>query len=86
MITFVALLMFLQLGIGWEWSTLLCGLLSLPWVLKSFVREKVRRMGGFAIVLRIVRSACFLIHYFNEMAHHAGFYGAIGAVFLLRLA
>ena len=59
MITFVALLMFLQLGIGWEWSTLLCGLLSLPWVLKSFVREKVRRMGGFAIVLRIVEACIF---------------------------
>ena len=60
MITFVALLMFLQLGIGWEWSTLLCGLLSLPWVLKSFVREKVRRMGRFAIVLRIIEACIFL--------------------------
>ncbi len=59
MITFVALLMFLQLGIGWEWSTLLCGLLSLPWVLKSFVREKVRRVGRFAIVLRIIEACIF---------------------------
>ena len=61
MITFVALLMFLQLGIGWEWSTLLCGLLSLPWVLKSFVREKVRRMGRFAIVLRIIEACIFIV-------------------------
>ncbi len=59
MITFVALLMFLQLGIGWEWSTLLCGLLSLPWVLKSFVRAKVQRMGRFAIVLRIIEACIF---------------------------
>lgn len=61
MITFVALLMFLQLGIGWEWSTLLCGLLSLPWVLRSFVREKVRKMGRFAIVLRIVEACIFVV-------------------------
>ena len=59
MITFVALLMFLQLGIGWEWSTLLCALLSLPWVLKSFVREKVRRMGRFSIVLRFIEACIF---------------------------
>lgn len=59
MITFVALLMFLQLGIGWEVSTLLCGLLSLPWVLKSFVREKVRHRGRFARVLRIIEAAIF---------------------------
>lgn len=59
MITFVALLMFLQLGIGWGESTLLCGLLSLPWVLKSFVREKVRRMGRFSRFLRIIEAAIF---------------------------
>lgn len=59
MITFVALLMFLQLGVGWELSTLYCALLTLPWVLKSFLREKVRRMGRFAHVLRLIEAGIF---------------------------
>lgn len=54
MITFVALLMFLQLGIGWEQSTLLCGLLTLPWVLKSFVRAKLREIGHYSVQLRLM--------------------------------
>ena len=54
MITFVALLMFLQLGVGWEQSTLLCGLLTLPWVLKSFVRAKLRQMGHYARQLNVL--------------------------------
>ena len=52
MITFVALLMFLQLGVGWEQSTLLSALLTLPWVLKSFVRAKIRQIGHFVWQLR----------------------------------
>ena len=60
MITFVALLMFVQLGVGWGMSTLLCGLLTLPWVFKSFLREKVRRRGRFANVLRIIECGIFL--------------------------
>ena len=73
MITFVALLMFLQLGVGWEQSTLLCGLLTLPWVLKSFVRAKIRQIGYFSgqlrmleaciTVLLIVLAFCFTDHY-----------------------
>ncbi len=59
MITFVALLMFLQLGVGWESSTVLCGLLTLPWVLKSFLRHKVRQAGRFAHVLRLVEAFIF---------------------------
>ena len=61
MITFVALLMFLQLKIGWACSTLLCALLSLPWVLKSFVRQKVRNTGRFAYVLRGIEGAIFVM-------------------------
>ena len=53
MITFVALLMFVQLGVGWEQSTLLCGLLTLPWVLKSFVRARLRQMGHYALQLKV---------------------------------
>ncbi len=61
MITFVALLMFLQLGIGWDFCTLLCGLLSLPWVLKSFVRRKVRQAGRFSFILRGIEVLMFLM-------------------------
>ena len=61
MITFVALLMFVQLGVGWGESTLLCGLLMLPWVLKSFLRDKVRRMGHFQHVLRVVELLIFFV-------------------------
>lgn len=61
MITFVALLMFVQLGVGWSESTLLCGLLMLPWVLKSFLRDKVRRMGHFQHVLRAVELLIFFV-------------------------
>lgn len=74
-ITFVALLMFLQLGVDWAWSTLLCGLLSLPWVLKSFLREKVRFMGRFTHVLSFVEACIFgclvvLAFTFSSSHHH----------------
>ncbi len=61
MITFVALLMLLQLGEEWGRATLLCGLLTLPWVLKSFVRAKVERMGHLALQLRLVEGAIFVM-------------------------
>lgn len=54
LITFVSLLMFVQQGAGWGRATLLCALLTLPWVLKSFVREKVRQFGHFAWVLKVI--------------------------------
>lgn len=47
MVTFVSLLMFLQLGVSQALSTLLSALLFLPWVLKSLVRTWVRRAGHF---------------------------------------
>lgn len=47
MVTFVSLLMFLQLGVSQTLSTLLSAILFLPWVLKSFIRTWVRRAGYF---------------------------------------
>lgn len=82
MITFVALLMFLQLGIGWDWSTLLCALLSLPWVLKSFFREKVRQMGRFAIVLRIIEACIFVSLVALAFAFSTSTRWRIGLIFL----
>jgi hypothetical protein len=60
MITFVALLMFLQLNISWAYSTLLCALLSLPWVLKSFMRPWVSRVGHFRPMIHIIEALLFL--------------------------
>jgi len=60
MITFVALLMFLQLGLGWGMSTLYCALLTLPWVMKSWVRRPLQRWGHYAAQLRCAEVASLL--------------------------
>ncbi len=88
MITFVALLMFLQLGIGWAFCTLLCGLLSLPWVFKSFVRWKVQQAGHFSYVLRgievlIFMMLCLLAFCFNGM--NVSIYLIFATLFVLCL-
>lgn len=46
-VTYVAILMFLQTDTTPAIATCYCGLLFLPWVLKSFMRSYVRRMGMF---------------------------------------
>ena len=53
MITFVALLLFVQLGVGWGESTLLCALLMLPWVLKAWMLERLWHCASVHHVLRI---------------------------------
>lgn len=60
-ITFVALLMFLQLGVKWEVSTLLCGLLTLPWMMKSWLREPLQHWGHYLAQLRFVEAVSFLL-------------------------
>lgn len=52
MMTFVSLLLFLQTGSSPITSVCFSSLLFLPWVLKSFLREKVRRMGHFRRALQ----------------------------------
>ena len=72
MITFVALLMFLQLGIGWETSTLYCALLTLPWVMKSVVRRPLQRWGHYVAQLRCAEIAsllCLVALAFSFTAH-----------------
>ena len=46
-VTYVAMLMLLQIDIQPAMATCYCGLLFLPWVLKSFMRSYVRRLGYF---------------------------------------
>ena len=50
-VTFVALLMFLQIGASITLSTTLAALLFLPCILKSFLRTWVRRAGHFRHML-----------------------------------
>lgn len=52
MITFVSLLLFLQTGTSPGLSVCYSALLFLPWVLKSFLREKVRRRARFRRALQ----------------------------------
>lgn len=52
MITYVALFMFIQTDTPPAVALGYCGCLFIPWVLKSFVRERVRRMGHFHRVIQ----------------------------------
>lgn len=59
-VTYVALLMFLQLEMAPALATLLSAFLFLPWVLKSFMRSWVRRVGHFKQVLHIIEALLFV--------------------------
>lgn len=60
MVTFVALLMFLQCGASPARATLYSALLFLPWTLKSFVRSWIRRRGHFRHTIHRIEALLFL--------------------------
>lgn len=60
MVTYVALLMLLQSGLAPAIATLCSALLFLPWVLKSFMRSWVRRVGHFKRILHLVETLLFV--------------------------
>lgn len=60
MVTYVALLMFVQLGVSNGMASLFVALLSLPWVLKSYLRSKVRNAGYFKIHIHVVEVLMFM--------------------------
>lgn len=60
LITFVSFIMFLQMKVTPEVATMYCGLLSLPWVLKSFVRAQVKRVGFYRTVLLWIEWCMFI--------------------------
>ena len=60
MVTFGALLMFLQCGASPARATLCAALLFLPWTLKSFVRSWIRRRGHFRHTIHWLEAAIFL--------------------------
>ena len=55
-VTYVALLMFLQFGTSTTLATLYGALLFLPWVLKSYFYSKVRKAGRFKRYLHLVET------------------------------
>ena len=58
-VTYVALLMLLQLGLAPAMATLFSALLFVPWVLKSFMRSWVKRVGHFRQQLHIIEAFLF---------------------------
>ena len=63
MVTYVSLLMFVQFGDSNGFSSLLEGLLFLPWVMKSYLRSKVRSAGCFKKYIHLVEACIFLCLY-----------------------
>lgn len=63
MVTYVALLMFVQFGESNTMSSLYGGLLFLPWVMKSYLRSKVRNAGYFKRHIHIVEACIFVCLY-----------------------
>ena len=59
-VTYVALLMLLQLGVAPAEATFCSSLLFVPWVLKSFMRPWVRRVGLFKQMLHIIEAMLFV--------------------------
>lgn len=59
MVTYVALLMFVQLGVSNGMASLFSALLFLPWVLKSYLRSKVRNAGYFKVHIHVVEVLLF---------------------------
>ena len=60
MVTYVALLMLLQLGLAPAEATFFSALLFVPWVLKSFMRPWVRRVGNFRQMIHIIEALLFI--------------------------
>jgi PAT family beta-lactamase induction signal transducer AmpG len=60
MVTYVALLMLLQLGLAPAEATLCSALLFVPWVLKSFMRPWVSRVGHFRFMLHLIEVLLFV--------------------------
>ncbi len=60
-ITYVALLMFLQTGTSVAMSALYCGLLFVPWAISFSVRERLGRIGYYHRQIQLVELALVLV-------------------------
>lgn len=79
-ITFVALLMFIQFGESKAMASLYSALLFLPYVLRSFFRSKVRAAGYFKKNIHIAEACIFALLMLLENCLH-GFPGNVWALF-----
>ena len=88
MVTFVALLMFIQFGAGITRATLFVSLLLSPWMLKSFFRLKVKHAGNFKTWIHIIEFFIFVVllgtaFYINDF--HANHVGVLCCMFVISL-
>lgn len=88
MVTFVALLMFIQFGAGAMRATFYTALLLTPWMLKSFVRLKVKQMGNFKTWIHVIEALIFVVllgtaFYINDF--HAGNVGLFFCMLLISI-
>jgi len=60
MVTFVALLMFLQTGSSATEATFLTSLIALPWIGSSFIRDWINKIGRFKQALNVLEGLLFL--------------------------
>ena len=77
--------MLLQLGLTPALATLLSALLFLPWVLKSFMRAWVRRVGNFKQVLHFIEVLLFVSLVLLAFSFRRGPYAVFFALLLVSL-
>ena len=85
MVTYVALLMLLQLGLTPAMATLFSAFLFLPWVLKSFMRSWVRRVGNFKQVLHLIEFLLFVSLVLLAFSFNRGPFAVFFALLLVSL-
>ena len=85
MVTYVALLMLLQLELRPAIATLCSALLFIPWVLKSFMRSWVRRVGHFKQMLHLIESLLFISLVFLAFSFNRGPVAVFFALLLVSL-
>ena len=85
MVTYVALLMLLQLRLAPAGATLLSALLFVPWVLKSFMRPWVRLVGRFRQVICLIEILLSAALFLLALAFRPGAAAVFPALLLVSL-
>lgn len=83
LVTFVALLVFLQLGAPVWLATLFAALLFLPWMLKSWGRSYVRRAGNFKYWIHLVELLMAVGLAAVAMAVNYGLWWTLGSLLIV---
>lgn len=85
MVTYVALLMLLQLRMAPAEATFLSALLFVPWVLKSFLRPWVRRVGRFGQMICLIEALLSAALFLLALAFPQGVAAVFPALLLVSL-